>query len=211
MKLLILLLAIVLAGCAISPTKVSRPSRPLVDTSALSPKRVLTTSFNVKSPNTYVPKSVYVTVSTDVPCWIQDSTDLYSWADLIYGQPVTYLASEEKRFFRAYLPATAVNNAVLPPNTVHLTWDAPSGSVAGYKLYWSGTSSSYVSYVDVGNVLDAVVTLTNQAGEATFFAATVYDSEGNESEFSNEVIYTTPASEQSPPSVKVPVVFIKQN
>jgi len=69
-----------------------------------------------------------------------------------------------------------------------LAWNPSSDSaVAGYHLHWGGASRTYTNSVDVGNVTsNAVSGLT--AGATNFFAVTAYDTNGLESDFSNEIM-----------------------
>ena len=83
-----------------------------------------------------------------------------------------------------------------PPSTgyVSLAWDAVSApNLKGYWLYYSQTSRTYTSHIDVGTQTTYTVTgLT--AGQTYYFAVTAYDGTGNESPFSNEaIIIATPA------------------
>lgn len=73
-----------------------------------------------------------------------------------------------------------------------VTWTPSTDpNIAGYKIYYGTASHNYSSVVIEGNVTNA--TLTGLVGGATYyFAATTYDSAGNESGFSNEAIYTVP-------------------
>jgi len=77
---------------------------------------------------------------------------------------------------------------------VSLAWDAVSApNLKGYWLYYSQTSRTYTSHIDVGTQTTYTVTgLT--AGQTYYFAVTAYDGTGNESPFSNEaIIIATPA------------------
>lgn len=72
-----------------------------------------------------------------------------------------------------------------------LAWDAPTQytdgsplSVAGYKLYYGTASRSYSKSLDVGNVTSYSISLPS----GSYYAAvTAYDSNGFESDYSNEV------------------------
>jgi len=86
--------------------------------------------------------------------------------------------------------------------TVTLHWDASPSAVSGYKIYYQAGSSQApltgsgategASPVDVGNVL--TYTLTGLADSEThFFAVTAYDSNGNESSYSN-IVESPPVS-----------------
>ena len=83
------------------------------------------------------------------------------------------------------LPAFASGN-------VRLGWNPSSDpAVAGYKIYYGGSSRLYTNAIDVGNVTNA--TITGLMGGATYyFAATTYDAARLESAFSVEVPYLIP-------------------
>jgi hypothetical protein len=72
---------------------------------------------------------------------------------------------------------------------VTLQWDPnPEADAAGYKVYYGTSSGSYQSYIDVGKTTSC--TLSNlQDGIPYYFAATAYDTEHTESDFSSEVVY----------------------
>lgn len=71
-----------------------------------------------------------------------------------------------------------------------LSWDAPPQAVSGYKIYYGTNHYGYNQVIDVGNVLNYTVSnlLDNRV---YYFAATAYDSIGNESDFSNEASFIT--------------------
>ena len=77
---------------------------------------------------------------------------------------------------------------------VTLAWDPDTTSgLAGYKVHYGTVSKNYSFSVDAGNHTTATITgLT--AGATYYFAATAYDTTGNESAPSNQVTYTVPAS-----------------
>jgi len=74
------------------------------------------------------------------------------------------------------------------------TWDANSESdLAGYRLYQSDTSGSYTygSGNEVAEILAGTETCTIDVADGIlYWVLTAYDSNGNESEPSNEVITT---------------------
>ena len=81
-----------------------------------------------------------------------------------------------------------------PPSKVHaaqitLAWDASTDpNIAGYKVYYGNASGSYPAAVDVGRQTSC--TIANLSGGlAYYFAATEYDQSGQESGYSNEVVY----------------------
>lgn len=76
--------------------------------------------------------------------------------------------------------------------SVLLTWDPSSApDVAGYKMYFGTQSQDYTNVVAVGNTTNATISGL-VAGTTYYFAATTVDSDGDESDFSNEAIYTVP-------------------
>jgi len=85
--------------------------------------------------------------------------------------------------------------------TVTLAWDSsPDSSVTGYRLYAGLATGSYSEVLDVGNATDATVS-NLISGVAYFFAATAYNTNGEESDFSNEVSYTVPSPTDNPPAL----------
>ena len=89
-----------------------------------------------------------------------------------------------------------------------LTWNPPTTNSDGtpltdlgaYKVYYGTASGSYTTTVDVGNVTSYTVTgLNNNA--TYYFAATAYDTTGNESGYSNEVSKTISGTSDTTPPV----------
>ncbi|MCP4625410.1 MAG: PKD domain-containing protein, partial [bacterium] len=75
---------------------------------------------------------------------------------------------------------------------VTVAWDANNeNNLAGYKIYRGTVSCNYVKSVDVGNKTRH--TFSNlQAGVTYYIAVTAYKSAHNESDYSQELIYTVP-------------------
>ena len=79
---------------------------------------------------------------------------------------------------------------------VSLAWDRPTlgedgsalNDLAGFKIYDGVSPGDYVAVTDVGNV-KAFTTDPYPIG-TYYFSVTAYDSSGNESTFSNEVVVT---------------------
>jgi len=70
---------------------------------------------------------------------------------------------------------------------VTLDWAAETGA-SGYKIYYGTTSKNYSSVIDVGNAITYTVpNLSN--GVTYYFAATAYDANRLESDYSSEVSY----------------------
>ena len=87
---------------------------------------------------------------------------------------------------------------------VTLSWEAGSEpDLAGYKIHYGTASNSYTVHIDVSNVTTYTVTgLT--AGQTYYFAATAYDSSGNESEYSNSVSQAFSAVNAAPTTPSTP-------
>ena len=67
-----------------------------------------------------------------------------------------------------------------------LAWDASaSTNVAGYRLYYGTNTRSYQFVTNTGLILTQAVVLPHRG--RWFFAATAYDTNGLESDFSSEV------------------------
>ena len=75
-------------------------------------------------------------------------------------------------------------------------WDANSEEdLAGYKLYHGGASGVYDGHIDVGNVTTYTVQIEEDCN--CYFTVTAYDTAGNESGYSNEVMVVV---NESPPA-----------
>ena len=74
---------------------------------------------------------------------------------------------------------------------VTLAWDPnPEPNLAGYKIHYGSQSHSYTSSIDVGK--QTSYTITGLAdGQTYYFAATAYDTEGNQSDYSTEVTWAS--------------------
>lgn len=98
----------------------------------------------------------------------------------------------------------------LASTSISLTWNpSVDSTVAGYRVYYGVASHAYAYSVDVGNVTKAVI--PGLAASTTYyFAATTYDVDGNESDFSNEamlgggVVNPPPTKPPKPPKSSGP-------
>lgn len=73
---------------------------------------------------------------------------------------------------------------------VALAWDANGESdLAGYKLHLGTASNAYHTVFDVGNQTSYTVPNLDR-GTTYFFAVTAYNTQGNESDYSNEISKT---------------------
>jgi hypothetical protein len=98
-------------------------------------------------------------------------------------------------FFALLFPSVQAFCATAPSGqNVTLAWIPSSDpNVVGYDVYYGGMSGDYTNMINVGNVANATVGgLT--AGATYYFAATAYDSIGDQSGFSSEISYIMPAT-----------------
>ena len=73
--------------------------------------------------------------------------------------------------------------------SVTLAWDASAApELAGYELYYGYASRSYRLSVNVGQATTAALSGLDEA-KVYYLAVVAYDAHGNESDFSNELIY----------------------
>jgi hypothetical protein len=80
-----------------------------------------------------------------------------------------------------------------------LSWDAVTGDVTGYKIYYGTSSGSYINSKDAGNVTQyPLANLSLEVGTTYYFVVRAYNASG-ESESSNETSYTLPSPEDSTP------------
>ncbi len=87
--------------------------------------------------------------------------------------------------------------------SVSLTWEPVSNPLlAGYKVYYGTNGGSYTSHVDAGNTTGSTITGL-ATGTTYYFAVTAYASTGVESDYSNMVSTTIPASDTSAPAISI--------
>ncbi len=86
-----------------------------------------------------------------------------------------------------------------------LVWNpSPSPEIIGCHLYYGTVSGQYTNTVVVGNV--TTVTLSGLLPEVTyFFVITAIDSDGQESDFSNEISYRTELPPNPLPSAQLQI------
>lgn len=91
-------------------------------------------------------------------------------------------------------------------SNVTFAWDPISDpQVAGYKVVYGFSSRNYQYNVDAGNSTSLVISGL-QSGTTYYFAAVVYSTDGQQSDYSDEIIYTPATasdSQQSAHSDKV--------
>ncbi|MBI5193293.1 MAG: fibronectin type III domain-containing protein [Nitrospirae bacterium] len=83
-------------------------------------------------------------------------------------------------------------------NSAALSWEPPTTNVdgteltdlAGFKIYYGKTSGTYSEVIDINNSIATEHTIEGLAEGTYYFATTAYDTTGNESYYSNEVIKT---------------------
>ena len=101
------------------------------------------------------------------------------------------------------LMLTALAISARGQTSLTLAWDgSPDSSIAGYRLYEGVVSRTYTNVIDVGNATTATVS-NLIAGVTYYFAVTAYDTNGLESDYSDEVSYTVPLSTNDAPIVSL--------
>lgn len=117
------------------------------------------------------------------------------------------LVSRNRSFFLAALSSLVLVLVVLLSflTTAHaaqvtVAWDANSDpGVIGYRVHYGTVSGSYTSHIDVGNVTSCVISGLLE-GLTYYFAATAYDGDGNESDYSSAVDYSVPQAPAPSPA-----------
>jgi len=100
----------------------------------------------------------------------------------------------------AFLIVFALFPAHLAASALTLAWDPNrEDDLAGYKVYYGTRSWDYDFVVDVGNVTQYTVTGL-ESDILYYFAATAYDTSGNESDFSDEVSGVPTDPTNAPPT-----------
>src|SRR5260370_40244567 len=96
-------------------------------------------------------------------------------------------------FLLALSPLTS-----LAAPSITLAWDpSPDPTVAGYKVYWGVASRSYTNSLSAGSA--TTLTVSNLViGTPYYFAATAYDTNGIESDYSAEVSGSVALPNQPP-------------
>ncbi|MFV1975927.1 MAG: fibronectin type III domain-containing protein [Candidatus Scalindua sp.] len=91
---------------------------------------------------------------------------------------------------RTWVTITVINTDV---SQVTISWNANTEpDLAGYKVHYGISSGNYDTNADIGN--ETSYALSNLASGVTYYiTVTAYDSSGNESVYSDELIYNVPA------------------
>jgi fibronectin type III domain protein len=82
---------------------------------------------------------------------------------------------------------------------VTLAWDPPSTEYSGFILSYGSSSGSYSDNQDVGNKTTHTVTNLD-AGQTYFFAVKAYNTNNEESSYSNQASATVPAPDTTAPA-----------
>ena len=84
--------------------------------------------------------------------------------------------------------------------TVTIAWDKNAEpDVIGYRVHYGTSSENYQYHVDVGNNTSCTISALDE-GTTYYFAATAYDTQNNESYFSEELAHTIPIPPPPPPT-----------
>ncbi len=80
-------------------------------------------------------------------------------------------------------------------DSVKISWAAGSSSqVAGYKIFQGTSSGHYTKSVTVSKTATSTTIIGLVTGTTYYFAATSYDSKGNQSAYSDEIVFTAGAA-----------------
>lgn len=105
----------------------------------------------------------------------------------------------------------AVAIALADPTTnspsVTVAWDVHQDqSVVGYRVYYGVSSRTYTNNVQVLNRTNNSATVSNLVRSTTYyFAATAFTDQGLESDYSNEVPFTTTPIPTAPINTRVTI------
>lgn len=121
------------------------------------------------------------------PATVDYCADLFSWQAIAYTTNQSLVLTQAPpAYFR-----------VLLDPSVTLAWDqSPDPTVVGYAVYYGVSSRNYTNRIDVGDAF--TVTISIQPETTYFFAVTDYNIGGLESDYSAEVVYTSPAAAPVP-------------
>ena len=97
-------------------------------------------------------------------------------------------------FWGFWLGLFYFHQATLLAQSVVLTWSPSSDpQVVGYKIYSGTVSHDYTNVVNVGSTTNTTI-FGLSANTTYYFAATAYDSAGNESSYSSEAAFLSPGA-----------------
>lgn len=82
------------------------------------------------------------------------------------------------------------------------TWTANTeANLAGYRVYYGLSTGVYSDHVEVAKTETTVTVIGLVAGQTYYFAATAFDTDNFESDYSTEVVWTAPAANTPPVAV----------
>ena len=139
-----------------------------------------TLTFNYSG---WMTSSAYTT--TDQDAGVHTVTVTVSDGELTDSQDVTVTVNNANR-----APSLEQIAGINVDTQATLIWDPNvESNLGGYKVHYGVSSGDYDTIVDVGNQTQYI--LSDLAiGTTYFYAVTAYDTDGNESGFSNETMYT---------------------
>ena len=101
------------------------------------------------------------------------------------------LISGKVSLFALLALALLISPMVVHAAEVTLAWDANTETdLAGYKIHYGTASGVYSHHLDVGDITQYTVTELDD-GVTYYLAATAYDGDNNESDYSEELVHTT--------------------
>jgi len=101
---------------------------------------------------------------------------------------------------------TLLCSGVQNAKAVILAWNPNvETNLAGYKPYYGGASGTYTNTTTLGLVTTSTI-LGLFSSTTYYFALTAYNTQGQESDFSGEIAYTTPLGTNLPPVLSPPSI-----
>jgi hypothetical protein len=204
MLCLVLLLCTTAIWGAIPHKRVKLPMPPTKVQPALSPRaKAQIIKYAIPVPpqtppppfnDRYVVLSFPASYGTVYNVYRRDVLGIGGWT--LYDQPKTNIVAYwlDPTKASAFYAVTATQNV----RTVTLAWDpSASSGIAGYKLYSGVASRNYTNSANAGSA--TTLTVSNLVPRNTYyFAATAYDTNGIESDYSGEVNLFVPTPTNFP-------------
>lgn len=202
--LVLLLAAMLIGGCVPRPNPIVTPG-PAIVPAALIPPKVVPASKRVTSAIVVPPPPARTNLLLSWDHGTNRSM-IRVWFTPNLNRPMTVLTNTLSTNYSTTIPSGIISGFFrisAASNAVMLAWNpSASTNVAGYKIYFWQASQSCTNALAVGNVTNTFVSGL-VAGQTYCFAATAIDVIGDESPFSNEVVWKVPTSPLEPLNLRL--------
>ncbi len=95
-------------------------------------------------------------------------------------------------FLSAFILILSIYTPTVHAAQISLAWDQNTEQdLSGYKIYYGTSSDNYTFSIDVGKTTSYTLS-SLESGKTYYTSVTAYDTEGYESDFSDEVSFATP-------------------